>query len=210
MESLDYWSRLAPWYELLGKGNLCVRPFERSQWVDGSFTKDFLSSLGISGTSALPAVPGCANVSFSASITELLRRTNHTRNGEGQRQALRLLRNVVPPAILYDGAAGHAYLPPEEQVEFVSRFANSNRRIAVEWMGREDGRLFHEEVDLTSSRETEALSDEAMAALLRDSRRWLEEASARPACPYGPRDAERLGFVSPSPRGSSFGVAQIR
>lgn len=187
----DYVTRFAPWAELLGKGNLRIRPFEQQQWQGGALTTDFLSLIGIENVSRFEAANNRSNPSLSPIVTELLRRTNARRNHEQHRELLSLLKDALPRAVLFEGSRGHAYFSPKEQHDFMARFAESNRRVATEWVGRQDGLLFEEAIDSTAPSAVADLSDDAVSELVNRIRTWLKDESNGNR--HGPDALKRLG-----------------
>ena len=84
-------------------------------------------------------------------------------------------------------------MTPLEQKEFLNQYADSNREIATEWLGRSDGRLFYDEIDLIATDQVADISDQAiknLQALIMDR---LENASWFNR--YHPDDAVRLGLL---------------
>ena len=161
----NYLNTLRLWQQVIGKENLYVRPFERTQWHSGDLLSDFLSLLNIKNTTSFSTLPTNTNRSFSAVVTELLRRTNRQRDAGQQQELLKLLNKTLPDTILFDHSRGHPYMTPLEQKEFLGQYADSNRKIATEWLGRPDGRLFYDEIEVTTVRQVADISDQAVKDL---------------------------------------------
>jgi len=189
----DYWEKFEPWQEAVGKENLMIRPFEKNQWPRGELLADFMSTLGIDGHARIRAPRTEANRGFSAAVTELLRRSNARRDSRQQRQVLQLLHDILPPELLYGEAGRHAYMRPIEQRAFVDKFAESNRRVAIEWLGRPDGQLFYDEIEPDAAGQCADLSD----AVITELRNEIAGRLAKPprGCKFRKDDAARLGLI---------------
>ena len=192
--SFDYRTRLEPWRYALGTDNLIIRPFERGQWRDEDLMHDFLNILGIDSISGFRAPTPDTNRSFSAAVTELLRRTNSQRNAEQQRKALKLLDETLLPSELYGEWGGHTYLNPAEQQIFIERYTDSNRIIATEWLGRADGRLFYDKINTAAQTNIADLSDPVISRLQNLIQDRLSEQAI--GSTFGPADAVRLGLCN--------------
>ncbi len=136
----DYARLLDHWSEGFGKENITVRPFERGQLVDGDVVADFLSQLGCSKA-------GCDPVERTNQAIDYLQ-------VEYLRHSLRHVPGFVNgrhnPAFHRLGHVLQEKLPRTTSIKnatagarpFFERFANSNARIAREFLGRENGELF--------------------------------------------------------------------
>lgn len=161
---LDYWKLLKPWHRLVGQGNLIVRPYERGQWKDGDLLADFLHQIGAGVEARLEIPQSAANRSYNAQMVEFLRLTNPRRDEAAQRRFLPLVEASAPEDLVFEArGAGSSYFSPEEQRAFMAGFEETNGLIATRWLGREDGRLFRDPLDVTDRRPD--LSDAAMREL---------------------------------------------
>lgn len=117
----DYATKLADiWCTAFGKENVHVIPYRRDELVGGDVVPDFAYRTGVRFD---PLTRMAANPSLAG---------NHTFLG------LRLAHNAVPPAtcqeILKRLPPVGSYLPARDDArEFVSHFAEANRRLAREW-----------------------------------------------------------------------------
>ena len=180
------------WRQVLGKEKVSIRPFERMQWRNGELLSDFLSILDIENTTGFIIYPADTNRSFSAVVTELLRRTNQHRDAGQLQEVMKLLNKTLPDKILFDHGHGHPYMTHLEQKEFLNQYTDSNREIAAEWLGRSDGRLFYDEIELTATDQVADISDQAIKDLQEQIMGCLENASWFNR--YHPDDAVRLGL----------------
>jgi hypothetical protein len=136
----DYEAILERWRSVFGKESLSVRVFERRQWVRGDLIWDFLSAVGCEeGPDLGKSVH--KNESLDARSLEYLRRLNpwYPRFVDGRlnprRQALvaAMQRIAEGPSLRMDRDLAE---------KFLDRYREGNARIAREYLGRSDGRLF--------------------------------------------------------------------
>jgi hypothetical protein len=137
---LDYRVILDRWGDAFGRENLCIRPFERSQLVGNDAVVDFLAFVGCSGIEGATAE---RNVSLDAQATEFLRRLNplfprfvDDRINEDRRALVQALTSISKGPQLR--------LDRNSAMEILARYQESNAEIATRYLGRADGRLFHE------------------------------------------------------------------
>jgi len=137
---LDYRVLLDRWADEFGRENLCIRAFERSQLTGNDVVVDFLSFVGCSGIEGATVE---RNVSLDARATEFLRRLNplfprfvDDRLNEDRRALVHALTSISngPPL----------RLDRKNALEILARYRDSNAEIAGTYLGRADGRLFHE------------------------------------------------------------------
>jgi hypothetical protein len=139
----DYHSRLCTWERLLAPTEFVVRRFEPDGFVGGSLFQDFLTAAGLDvRAETLVQVP-TRNVSLDAESVEFLRlfnlyRVEHEAATPGQidnRAVIKSLAEVSTGPTLT--------LPADFLDEFMAQWEGSNRRVAVEFLGHQDGQLFH-------------------------------------------------------------------
>jgi hypothetical protein len=138
----DYYARLSNWQRLLDPTQLVVRRFEPDSFADGSLFQDFLDAAGVDARAAdLAPVPN-RNDSLDAESVEFLRLLNIYRvENEGARVALIDNRRLVPR--LAEASTGPVLTLPSAYLdEFMAQWEESNRRVAVDMLGDESGRLF--------------------------------------------------------------------
>jgi hypothetical protein len=193
---LDYRVLLDRWGGAFGTENLCVRVFERSQLTGNDAVVDFLSFVGC------PGIQGSTvekNVSLDARSTEFLRRINplfprfiDDQLNEQRRALVHALTSVSdgPPLRLDRKCA----------MEILSLYQESNAEIATRYLGRGDGRLFHE-MPGDEPPQPPTLSVDEAAEL--GARLWAY-AHQRRAEPTGEnrkaKKAERMALMTPEQR----------
>ncbi len=141
---LDYYTRLQPWNEVFGKENIIVRPYERGQ-LHGDIITDFLHTVGIDAREGFSfPEKEYANTGLTPDAVEMLRLYNrYLYLGPKIRCILRdkILKQTFTKAPF----SGYAYLSSSERYNLLKEYEISNRKVAAEYLGRTDGRLFTEE-----------------------------------------------------------------
>lgn len=139
-EFSDYLPDIDRWAELVGAANVQVRAYETGQFPNGDIAADFEQAVGL--PTGVLASPGAAraNVAFSSEAVLLRAAFNHL-NLPAQYYAQ--LNELLADAVA-GGPPDRAFVSPQLARQLEQRYAESNRQIAVKYMGRPDGRLFHD------------------------------------------------------------------
>ena len=138
----DYHARLMTLSDLLDPTEFVVRRFERDRFVDGSLHQDFLDAVGIDvRADELQQVPN-RNESLDAESVEFLRLVNLYRV-EHEAATVGVMNNRKLVRRLAEASTGAvATLPDRVLDEFMSRWTESNRAVARQFLGDETGQLF--------------------------------------------------------------------
>lgn len=145
---LDYYAYMSRLASLFGKENLYIRVMEREQFhgEEHSLLSDFLDILGLSLSDGFTVQREVANTRLEGSYLEMRR----VLNGLPEYHTFKhpLLFNIkmiqLDNPFGYD-FKGYSFFGPGEQAAYRESFAESNQRLAREFLGREDGILFYEE-----------------------------------------------------------------
>lgn len=146
----DYLHRIKPWEQVLGRDALLIRPFEREQLHGGDIRRDFLHHVfGVEIDDSFEMSPEDPNPGFPLDVLEFKRCLNWVvQDRPLHRQCNALLQEYMAGkkkrAEVVSGAAG--VLDAAGRLQVLDALEASNARIAREYLGREDGRLFHEAV----------------------------------------------------------------
>jgi hypothetical protein len=138
----DYHTRLRTWQRLLEPSALVVRRFESDAFVDGSLFTDFLVAAGIEGKlDAIDTGPR-RNTSLDAESVEFLRLLNLYRV-ENEGAVPGVIDNRAVTRRLAAASHGPSLtLPGRLLDDFMAVWEEPNRRVAREFLGDEEGRLF--------------------------------------------------------------------
>lgn len=147
---IDYESQIKFMIEHLGKENVTIRPFERSQFggKNKDLVSDFLMQIGVEFTNDFIEIDEPSNIAASGNYLEMKRLINQM---EGYNNTNNFLRKSIDKASGTDAIyAQHpikeGFFTYEGRLEFIDRYKEGNEWIAREILGREDGRLFYDEV----------------------------------------------------------------
>lgn len=204
-----YGTRLKRWEAAFGRDAITVRPFERDQLADRDLLEDVAAAAQLGSIEGLSR-PHPANPAPSAPIVEFMRRFNaEIPRFDGDR--LNPARGPIGDlAELVSIAAPKVSAPAEEARAFLRRFDAENAEIARRYLGRGDGRLFHDETfddDELSGYPAELTADEAVsiAAQLWRMRGTTRDAKTEPSTepPTGAATGAGTGAASWTADGSA-------
>lgn len=141
---LDYATYMDMLSAILPKENIHIRVFERGQFQGEEHTllSDFLEVIGLSLKDGFEVLPD-ENMSVDGTYLKMQYYLNTLSEAPHLSPALRksffdvqtqnsFVQNIAPTTLFNEG----------EQVAFLESFAESNKRLAKQYLGREDERLF--------------------------------------------------------------------
>lgn len=135
----DFYTILCPWSEVFGKENIIVRCYEKEQLSNGIF-RDFLDAIGLKNDNAFQIPEDKVNISMNWDLIEIIRLCNI--RFVDHRRFHRFLVNILTKVNLEYKGKQQRLLSPQGRREIIEHFAESNARVAREYLGRKDGRLF--------------------------------------------------------------------
>jgi hypothetical protein len=139
----DYYARLSTWRRLVEPDTFVVRRFERESFVDGSLHQDFFDAAGIEARADEMQQVEQVNESLDAEAVEFLRLLNILRV-EDETAATMLPGNHPLVVKLAAASTGPTLtMPPDFLNRFMTRWEESNRAVASEFLGDDGGPLFH-------------------------------------------------------------------
>lgn len=138
----DYQARLRTLHRVLEPTEFVVRRFEPDSFVEGSLYQDFLDAAGIDvRADELEPVPP-RNESLDAESVEFLRLLNLYRV-EQEAATVGLIDNRTLVARLTGASTGPVLTLPDRDLDhFMAQWEKPNRRVALDLVGDESGRLF--------------------------------------------------------------------
>jgi hypothetical protein len=145
---LDSHRLLSCWTAAFGQQRLFVRPYERASLPEG-IVSDFMASTGLPFLDGGPALPDdveSRNVSLSRDLIEYIRILNRQQQAGREIPARDLvLDTAVRLSSDWSGPSGiAAWYSPQQRRNLLARHEEGNTRIAREFLGQADGRLFRE------------------------------------------------------------------
>ncbi len=145
---LDYLTRCRFWEDLAGKGNVLVRPYEKGQLHQENLFADFLHHVfGLELTDDYKLPKRELNTRLSREALEYQKLVNRLKpRRAGQRPLLAQLSGYSlrssPETVR--AFSGHGLLSPAQRSAILQPYAAGNERVAVEFLGRPDCRLFQD------------------------------------------------------------------
>lgn len=145
----DYYAYMCRLAEALGKDALVIRVYEREQFEgpEHNLHSDFLQIFGLTLADGFVLKKELYNIRFDNSYLELRRLLNSA----GGADAARLVINNSIKQVQIDNPEADnqrfTYFDPQQQREFLAAYEKSNRKLAQEFLGREDGVLFREKLE---------------------------------------------------------------
>lgn len=128
------------WSEVFGKNSLIVRPFEKQQLKDGDVVEDFISTINIERTENIQSVESSeSNIGLSNMATLLLSKLN-AYDISNRGRLIELLRDLDFPDI--------DLISSKARKEILSRFEASNSDIAKQYLGRSNGQLYFDDLQV--------------------------------------------------------------
>jgi hypothetical protein len=140
-KTYGYHPRLRKIQQLLKPAELVVRRFERASFSDGSLYQDFLDAAGIDVRADAMDQVQPVNESLDADAVEFLRILNVFR-AESQAAELPKQNRPLVQRLAKASTGPTLTLPGPVLDDFMARWEESNRRVAREMLGEEDGVLF--------------------------------------------------------------------
>ncbi|MGA1865741.1 MAG: hypothetical protein ACMUHX_11855, partial [bacterium] len=156
---LDYFKFLNIWGNIVGKKNIIVCPYEQQQLYGGNIFSDFMyKALGMELINEFKLPKRALNARLSTSSLEYLRVVNKTNLDKILKRSLISSlqkydkEKMVDSKIVFEE---HTLLSPDERDKILNTFSESNKKIAYEYLKRDDGVLFEEAIkDYSNCQET--------------------------------------------------------
>ena len=144
---LDYYKYLHELSNFIPLRNIHVRPYESNQFVEGSIYNDFTNILGLKLTDEYHIDRRVVNPSLSTEKMELSKYINMLNLSIGFR--IKFSQLIIKSALDSHEVSlfrKQGLIAPNEAKELLERYNVGNENIAREFLGRENGRLFYEEI----------------------------------------------------------------
>jgi hypothetical protein len=141
---IDYDYLLQPWVDVFGHESIVVRVFEKSQLLDRDLLRDFCDAAELPAADCDFDVPD-RNVSFNMELYDMLRMYNSVfEDAQYSDQMSHFMQDHAADEFFSRKFFSHFEMSPERRREILERCEPSNRKIAQEFLGRDDGVLFRE------------------------------------------------------------------
>lgn len=141
--ALDYATHIQDIADVLGEDAICIRVFDRTQFVGGSIQADFVDAIGLSTEQQYVIEQDRSNVALTCNEMEIKRIINGLPDHDKETYAF--VRDI---SMQRGGVAlrsdPYDYLSVEDREDFLKKYEEGNQNIAKKYLGREDGKLFSE------------------------------------------------------------------
>ena len=147
---LDYYNQLEKIAAVVGKENIIVRVYEKQQYEGNGNTliSDFLKVLGLELDDRYESADIVANTSLHGSYLEVKRILNKMDCFRSKMNwAVKYLRTAQSETENKFGVIKTKYFTYEQQKAFLGKYNEGNTAVAREYMNREDGVLFRDEIE---------------------------------------------------------------
>lgn len=164
---LDYESMLNAWSSVFGKENIVVRPYEKQQ-LTGGLLEDFLQVTKIGTSSEFPLISkGRHNAQLTRDAVEFINICNGLPLDPEDKYWLRILvRKITNQFDSQLAYSNQDFLSPDNRKKLLQKYAAMNERIAVDFVGKENGVLFEEPEELSGHVPYSGLSNTYLLQML--------------------------------------------
>ena len=149
---LDYYDRLNKISDVIGKENMLVRVYEKNQYIgpEKSIISDFFTTVGLEYNDNYAELERLPNTSLTGIYLEAKRQLNKI---EGLVERKDYVQDLVKKVVELNGdvrsISSNEFMTGDEAVAFLNRYAESNEKVAREYLGSDDGKLFYDEQKIT-------------------------------------------------------------
>lgn len=160
-DSCHYYHKLKEISDIIGKENLFIRVYEKSQ-MNGSIFEDFLNTLNIEMDNEFLIPEKYRNVSLDCNMLELKRLINSADKTKGRNRIERInslfwedIESMIEERPISKSDLHFCCMTNEQRTAFMVDFAEENRLIAHEFLNRESGELFFENKNKSSEQKVD-------------------------------------------------------
>ncbi len=164
---LDYDKKLDEIAKGVGKENIIVRVYEKQQYYGGNILSDFLHIFGVEMTDDFRQADHVVNASLEGPCLEVKRLLNNSPvYGNKKSFLVPLLTQIQQEKVGEVGYTTAKYFSQEMHETFMGKFEEGNRKVAREYLGREDGVLFRDELVMAQDEEATRYSSKDLVLIL--------------------------------------------
>ena len=146
---LDYYEYMHMLASIFGKEALIIRAFEKKQFMGENHTiqEDFLNIFNLKMSDGFVVEQAVYNTSFEGDYLKIKEILNNLPEFKSNKNLLiSNMKNIQDEKIFEHNYKKYTFFKPGEEEEFMERFNSSNSMVAKEFLGREDGRLFYDDI----------------------------------------------------------------
>lgn len=150
---LEYYTRVKTIADIMGKENLDIRAYEKQQWggTKNNLVSDFFEAVGLEFNEDFQELEkSTSNISLGGVYLDYKRYMNkypELRSVNGRKSYL----HRVLTRLMYEKASDFSFsknnlMTYDETVAFLDKYKEENEMLAKEFLGRDDGVLFKDEI----------------------------------------------------------------
>ena len=146
---LDYYEYMHMLASIFGKEALIIRVFEKKQFTGENHTiqEDFLNIFNLKMSDGFVVEQAVYNTSFEGDYLKIKEILNNLPEFKSNKNLLiSNMKNIQDEKIFEHNYKKYTFFKPGEEEEFMECFNSSNSMVAKEFLGREDGRLFYDDI----------------------------------------------------------------
>ncbi len=142
-EGSDYYKRLEPWKQIFGIDNLIVRPLEKTQIPN--ICHDLLKIIGITDFNNFSEIKN-QNIKLGRKVLEVLKLVNkiYENNPQKREKYSKVIANFTKE--YWSDYRSYRLLSYSDSLKILEWYKQSNIDLAKEYLARQDGVLFYEEL----------------------------------------------------------------
>ncbi|MDO4322963.1 MAG: hypothetical protein Q4C61_10595 [Lachnospiraceae bacterium] len=146
---MDYYEYMNMLSGIFGKEALIIRIYEKGQYrgKEKTLVSDFLDIFGLSLDDGFTVEEKIYNTTLTGNPLEMRRLINTLPGSRDQRQILTHHVPKPPRPDTENSTESFSWFRPQEQRAYLEQFAESNSKVAREYLGRDDGILFYDEIE---------------------------------------------------------------
>lgn len=164
---LDYDKRLEEMAAAVGRENIIVRVYEKQQYYGGNIISDFLHLFDLEMTDEFKQSDHVVNASLEGACLEAKRLLNaNPRFTTKLNFVVPMLTTIQQEKVGEGGYSTGRYFSEEKHQAFLEKYREGNEKVARDYLGREDGVLFKDEIVTEGTGEAETYTTEEMVDIL--------------------------------------------
>lgn len=165
---LDYYKQCCVLRDIVGEGNIIIRVYEKQQFECNDLVKDFLKTVGLSYDDNFVRDNNLINPSLTGIYLKTkLMLNNYPEFSNKHDTTSKYLNNIKEERKGSLSYATNEWFDYEQQKKFLAKYEDGNQKIAKEFLGREDGILFRDEIINNNYKNTNDKPEEYIDILIR-------------------------------------------
>ncbi|QOP42672.1 hypothetical protein FJR45_01385 [Sulfurimonas sediminis] len=156
----DYYNMIKKWNNYIDKKNIHVKIYEKNQFYKGNIFNDFMSIFNAEDISEFSILKSDPNPSLTRDQALLIKAFYNA-------GLEHLMDDVIKKPFSFKLSHSNKFLSPEERTKLVLKFNKSNEKVAKEYLDRQNGQLFINELPINSNENWEEIKQPSSEYLIR-------------------------------------------